>query len=161
MKQISIIIAMLVVGLSSAYAQTPNDSITMKKVFGGYQFFKAGSMLNMNQLVETMKGNELAYQQIKSAKSKSTIASIIGGAGGFMVGWPVGTAVGGGEPNWKMAAIGAGLIVISIPISMSFNKKAKQAVDTYNGGLSTSSFWDRNELKLSMTGDGLGLTLQF
>jgi len=60
-----------------------------------------------------------------------------------------------------MAGIGAGLIVVSIPISQSFNKKAKQAVDTYNGGLQTSSFWDKNELKLTMTGNGIGLTLNF
>ena len=56
-----------------------------------------------------------------------------------------------------MAGIGAGLIVVSIPISQSFNKKAKQAVDTYNGGLQTSSFWDKNELKLTMTGNGIEL----
>jgi len=115
----------------------------------------------MNQLVNTMKPNDQAYQQIKSAQSSYTLATIIGGVGGFMVGWPIGTALGGGEPNWTMAGIGAGLIVVSIPITQSFNKKAKQAVETYNGGLRTSSFWDKNELKLSMTGNGIGLTLNF
>ena len=60
-----------------------------------------------------------------------------------------------------MAGIGVGLIVVSIPISKSFNKKAKQAVEIYNGGLQTSSFWYKNELKLSMTGNGIGLTLNF
>jgi hypothetical protein len=82
-------------------------------------------------------------------------------AGGFMVGWPIGTAIGGGDPEWAMAGIGAGLIVIAIPISSKFNKQAKLAVDTYNGGLPSSSFWDKNELRVSVTGSGIGLALRF
>jgi hypothetical protein len=147
--------------MSFTFGQTASDSISMKKVFGGYQFYQGEQRLNVNQLVNTMKPNNQAYQQIKSAQSTYTLATIIGGVGGFMVGWPIGTALGGGEPNWTMAGIGAGLIVVSIPISQSFNKKAKQAGETYNGGLQTSSFWDKNELKLSLTGNGIGLTLNF
>lgn len=161
MRKIAIILTLLVVSKSFTFGQTASDSISMKKVFGGYQFYQGEQRLNVNQLVNTMKPNNQAYQQIKSAQSTYTIATIIGGVGGFMVGWPIGTALGGGEPNWTMAGIGAGLIVVSIPISQSFNKKAKQAVETYNSGLQTSSFWDKNELKLSLTGNGIGLTLNF
>lgn len=161
MKGIAIIITILLASLTNAFAQTPNDSITIKKVFGGYQFYQGEQRLNMNQLVKTMKSNDYAYQKIKSARSTYTLASIIGGVGGFMVGWPLGTAIGAGKPNWTMAGIGAGLIVVSIPISQNFNKKAKQAVDIFNGGIQTSSFWDKNELKLTMIGNGIGLTLNF
>ncbi len=161
MKKIVTFITLLTIACSFTYGQISTNSISMEKVFGGYQFYQDGKRLNMNQLVNTMKPNEQAYQQIKSAQSTYTLATIIGGAGGFMVGWPIGTALGGGEPNWTMAGIGAGLIVASIPITQSFNKKAKQAVDTYNGVLPTSSFWDRSELKLAMTGNGVGLTLNF
>lgn len=161
MRKIAIILTLLVVSMSFTFGQTASDSISMKKVFGGYQFYQGEQRLNVNQLVNTMKPNIQAYQQIKSAQSTYTLATIIGGVGGFMVGWPIGTALGGGEPNWTMAGIGAGLIVVSIPISQSFNKKAKQAVETYNSGLQTSSFWDKNELKLSLTGNGIGLTLNF
>lgn len=161
MRKIAIFLTLLAVSMSFAFGQTASDSISMKKVFGGYQFYQGEQILNMNQLVNMMKPNEQAYQQIKSAQSTFTIATIIGGVGGFMVGWPIGTALGGGEPNWTMAGIGAGLFVVSIPITLSSNKKAKQAVETYNGGLQTSSFWDKNELKLSLTGNGIGLTLNF
>jgi len=161
MRKIAIILTLFVSSISCTFGQTATDLISMKKVFGGYQFYQGKQRLNMNQLVNTMKPNDQAYQQIKSAQSSYTLATIIGGVGGFMVGWPIGTALGGGEPNWTMAGIGAGLIVVSIPITQSFNKKAKQAVETYNGGLRTSSFWDKNELKLSMTGNGIGLTLNF
>ncbi len=161
MKNFAIILSILTICLSNTFAQTENDSITIKKVFGGYQFYQGEQRLNMNKLVNTMKPNEEAYKQIKSAQSTYTMATIFSCAGGCMVGWPLGTAMGGGEPNWIMAGIGAGLIVVTITISQSFNKKAKQAVDTFNGGLQTCSFWDKNELNLTMTGNGIGLTLNF
>ncbi len=161
MKRIAIIMTLLMVGLTFTFGQTVTDSISMKKAFGGYKFYQGEKRLNMNQLVNAIKPNEQAYNQIKTAQSSYALASIIGFAGGFMVGWPIGTAIGGGEPNWIMAGIGAGLIVVSIPISQKFNRQAKQAVDTYNGGLQTSSFWDKRELRFSMTGNGIGFTLRF
>ncbi len=163
MKRIVIIMSLLSVcfTFTFTFGQTVTDTISMKKVFGGYQFYQGEKRLNMNQLVTTMKPNEQAYKQIKSAQSSYTIAMIFGYAGGFMVGWPIGTAIGGGKPNWAMAGIGAGLIVVAIPISHSYNKKAKQAVDTYNNGFQPSSFWDKSEIKLSMTANGIGLSLRF
>ncbi len=161
MKRIIVFFTLLTMGFTFAFGQAPSDSITMKKVFGGYQFYQGDKLLKVNQLVNTMKTNEQAYKQIKSAQSTYTMAMILSSAGGFMVGWPLGTAVGGGEPNWTIAGIGAGLIVAAIPISQSFNKKAKQAVDTFNSGLQTSSFWEKNELNLTLTGNGIGLTLNF
>jgi len=161
MKRITFIIFLLTVTFAFASGQISTDSVSMKKVFGGYQFYQGEKRLNMNQLVKTMEPNEQAYKLIKSAQSTKTIASIIGFAGGFMVGWPIGTAIGGGEPNWTIAGIGAGLIVISIPISQKFNKQAKQAVDTYNGLLQTSSYMNKRELKFCMTGHGVGLKLSF
>jgi hypothetical protein len=78
-----------------------------------------------------------------------------------MVGWPIGTAIAGGEPNWALAGIGAGLIVVSIPFSQKFNKQVKSAVETYNGGLKTSSFWDNRELRFSINANGVGFGLRF
>lgn len=161
MKRIAIILFLLTVSLTFTFGQTVQDSITIKKVFGGYMFYKGERRLTMNQLVGTMKTNEVAYKQIKSAQSNNLLATIIGGAGGFMVGYTVGTALGGGDPNWAVAGVGAGLIVVSIPISQNFNKKAKQAVDTYNAGLQPIAFRYKKELKFSVTGHGVGLTLRF
>lgn len=161
MKKNSLILTLLISCLSFTFGQSSTDSITIKKAFGGYQFSQSGKRLNMSQLARTMEPNEQAYKEIKAAQSSYTVASIIGGVGGFMVGWQLGTAVAGGEPNWVLAGIGAGLIVVTIPISQKFNKQAKSAIDTYNGGLRTSSYWDKTELRLAMTGNGVGFTLKF
>ena len=161
MKKITALLALLTISLSFSFGQTPTDSIVIKKTFGGYQFYQGAKRLNMNKLVKTMQPNEQAYKEIKKAQSTYTLITIFSAAGGFMVGWQIGTALGGGEPNWALAGIGAGLIIVSIPISQNFNKQAKTAVTTFNGGIKTSSFWDRNELRFGLTADGAGLSLRF
>ncbi len=161
MKRTLIILSLLTLSLAFTYGQTARDTISMKKVFGGYLFSQGGKQLNMNKLVAVMQPNEEAYKQIKSAQSTYTWAMVFSYAGGAFIGWPIGTAIGGGKPNWALAAVGAGCIIIAIPISQNFNTKAKLAVDTYNGGLPAGSYRDKTELKLSMTANGIGLSLRF
>ena len=161
MKRIAFVICLLVIASAYSFGQTSSDSIVMEKVFGGYKFYQGGKSLSMNQLVNVMESNEQAYKQMRSAQTTLTLTSVIGFAGGFMVGWPIGAAIAGGEPNWALAGAGAGLIAISIPLSIKFNKQAKQAVDNYNNGLQARSFWVKRELKLAVKGNGLGLMLYF
>jgi len=59
-----------------------------------------------------------------------------------------------------LAGIGVGLIVVAFSFSKTSTKKSLQAIDTYNSGLGKSAFWDKTELKLSLTGDGIGLILK-
>lgn len=167
MKKI-IIAGLLLFIAAASYTQHVNrsspamrDTILIHKVFGGYQFYQGNTRLNMSQLVNTMKPNERAWQLAKKARSTNTLGTIIGFAGGAMVGWPLGTALAGGDPEWVMAGIGAGLIVVAIPLSQKFNKQIKQAVDVYNAPLRGSSFWDKRELKFSISGNGAGLVLNF
>jgi len=161
MKRILLVLTLLTSCLAFSFGQSAADSITMKQQFGGYQFYQDGYTLNMSQLGRELMLNEQAHKEFKGAQVNYVISSIIGGAGGFMVGWTLGTAIAGGEPNWALAGIGAGLIVVSIPISQKVNKQVVKAVNIYNGGLDTSSRWENTELRLAMTGNGFGLTLRF
>lgn len=109
-----------------------------------------------------MESNQEAYQLMKSAKSNYDLSMILGMAGGFMVGWPLGTSLGGGDPNWTLAAVGAGLIVISIPLSSKSIKTAKEAASKYNSGLQTIS--QRNykpQLEFASMKTGIGFRLTF
>lgn len=161
MRKISILATLILICISNSFGQTGDNSIVMTKGFGGYQFYQHDSKLSISQLVKTMESNEQAHKQIKSAQTNNTFATIIGGAGGFMVGYPLGAALGGGDPNWTMAGIGAGLIVVSIPLTQKFNKQAKAAVDTYNNDLQARSFLNKKEVNLGFSGNGLGLRLTF
>lgn len=163
MKKFSVLIALVLITLATSFGQELNDSIVIEKVFGGYQFSQNEKILDFSQLSEKVKPNEFAFNEIKAVKSKTILATIIGGAGGFLVGYPLGTALAGGEPNWTMAAIGAGLIVVTIPIGQKANKQAKNAVEIYNSGLKNSAFRKKADINLAFTGNrnGMGLCLKF
>ena len=161
MKKIAIIIALLAINISFSFAQTVNDSVLIKKVGKDYQFYQNDEKLNMSQLLVILRQNDLALKQIKSAQASHTFGLVLGMAGGFMVGYPIGTALGGGEPNWTSAIVGGALVAVAIPISMSFTKKAHRAIETYNAGLQTTSFWDTHELRFSFAANGVGFTLNF
>lgn len=140
-------------------AQTPSDSIFIQKNFFGYKFYQKDTRLNFNQLPYIMEGDQEAYRLIKKASSTNTISAIISGTGGFLVGWQLVTALVGGDPNWTLAGVGAGLIVISIPISAKSYRQSLQAVNTYNSELAANSY--KPKLFLGTTNHGIGLQLNF
>lgn len=138
------------------------QQIEMTKVFGGYKFTQNEKNLKMGSLVKVMESNQQAYQLIKKAQSNNTIASIIGFAGGGLIGWQIGTSVSGGDANWTVAGIGAGLIAIGVPISISAIKKSKEAVELYNSSLNSTSYYEfKPEFQIVTNGNGIGLTMQF
>lgn len=50
-------------------------------------------------------------------------ANILGGVGGFLIGWPLGTLIAGGEPEWVLAGMGAGVLAVAIPLSIIGSRK--------------------------------------
>lgn len=141
--------------------QKTEQPIEIKNVWGGTLFYQNGERLSLTKLDKILKSDTEAYSQFKRAKGNSTIASILGAAGGAAIGWQIGAAIGGGEPNWGVAGIGAGFIAIGIPISIKSAKQAKLAVNTYNKSHQTTGIWKRTEIKLAMKGNGIGLSFVF
>jgi hypothetical protein len=161
MKMFTIIISFLMCASLPlvSNAQTLSDSITIK----GHLFYQGGKKLKMNQLVNTLQSNEEAFQQIKIAQSSYNTAAVFSFAGGFLIGWTIGSVLGGSgeEPNLVLAGIGGGLMAISLPFQHKFKNEAKQAINIYNNGLQTTSFKDKRELKFLLTGNGVGLAFHF
>lgn len=156
-KILTLIIALISINFCNA------QEIQMEKLLGGYKYTQNGKQMKMGDLVKTMESNPQAFELIKKAQSDNVLASAIGFVGGGLIGWPIGTSLGGGDPNWTLAGIGAGLVVIGIPISSSVNKNTKKAVDLYNSSLNSSSFYYefKPEFKLITSGNGVGLIMSF
>jgi len=162
MKYLVISIFLILIATPVVKAQDDKEKIEVERVFGGYRYTQNGRDLKMKQLVKKMRYDEMAYPKIKSARLNNTLATVLGAAGGFLIAYPIGTAIVNGEPNWTLAYIGAGLIVLSIPISIIGNKKAAKAIHIYNANLyDQASLFKKPQLRLSISGPGLGLTLKF
>jgi ABC-type cobalt transport system substrate-binding protein len=161
MKKCVISLFVIIFSISHSYSQTATDTISLVKSMGTYQFYQGRDKLTVSQVKKLMKTNEPAYKKIKAADSNRVISSILGGIGGFMIGYPLGTAAGGGKPEWAMLGIGAGFVAVAIPLNSSFNKRAKEAVGLYNNGINTGSMWNKTEIKFEIRGNSIGLALRF
>jgi len=137
---------------------TPMVKDTIQYSGNNYSF--RNEVLTLNKMEGMMQNNTVATEYLKSAKGSSGFANVLAYAGGFLIGYPLGTAIGGGKPNWTLAAIGCGLIVIDLPIISSANKNLKKAVKAYNL-VETLSRVEKYELKLGMNQNGMGLALRF
>ena len=116
----------------SVYGQEP---IEYKEIFLGYEFYRAGQTIDINTMKSIMSGDPEAYPVIKSAKALYATGNVLSFIGGGFIGWPVGTALGGGEPEWGLAIIGAGIVAVALPVAYAGSQKAKEAADIYNYGL--------------------------
>ncbi|MEQ8702267.1 MAG: hypothetical protein RIC19_00015 [Phaeodactylibacter sp.] len=162
-RRLFFILSLVAFGFAPCFSQQNSDTIAIQKTFGGYQFYQDGKALTLSKLSYTLKSNSQAYQELQAAKTSYAAAVVVSCAGGFLVGWPIGTAFGEGEPNWTLAGIGAGMIAISFPINKGFKKRAKQAVDIYNNGQLPDKSPEKKpgKLNVSLNGNGAGLIFRF
>jgi hypothetical protein len=134
------------------------QKIEVEDIFGGYRFTQNGQEYSIAELSKLMKPNPKAYEYISSAESGEKTAVILGSIGGALIGWPIGTAIGGGEANWTLAAIGAGFVGIAIPFATKANSNAIKAVNIYNSDQETAF---KTELKFQLYPNGIGFALSF
>ncbi len=113
-------------------------------------------------MVKTMESYAQAYELVKKARTNNTLATVLGGAGGAFVGFPLGQAMGGGDANWTLAGIGLGLVAVSIPLSSGTNKNLQQAVELYNASLSAPSSYHFNpKFELTAVENIIGIVMIF
>jgi hypothetical protein len=138
-----------------------SEQIDVYKRFGGYEFFYFKRKLTFSELENVLESNPLAYEKINSAQSMRILSAITGAASGFFIGYPIGVAIAGGDPNWAMLGIAGGFLVAGVTFNDIANKKAISAVEIYNTMNASSSFWNNSELNLKITGNGIGVELRF
>jgi hypothetical protein len=155
----SIIAGFLLTVFFTLNGQNEPDSITVKNRLGPV-FQQNGKNLTPTKLLTITKSNQEAYSEMKIANKNYLASMVFQFPGGFLIGYPVGAALAGGDPNWTLAAIGAGLVVVSIPFISAYNKHAKNAVYIYNKGLKYSSMV-RPDFKLGITYKGIGIRISF
>jgi hypothetical protein len=147
-------------GFYTVSSQNQADTITMngKRV---YPLKIGNEVLTPKRINEVLASNPEAYKEYLAAKYNSTPALILAGAGGFLIGWPLGQAIGGGEPQWALAGAGAVLVGLSIPLSSAAKKRSIKAVEIYNQGVLKKQSKDPMSMKIVGGANGFGLVLNF
>ena len=163
MKKLLLPLCLMLAFLPSLSAQkVTGDSIIMVKRFDGFMLLQDGQRITISEAVRMMKSSdEEAYRSMRSASGNNAMATVLSVAGGFMIGWPIGTALGGGDPQWELAAVGTGLVVLAFPFMSQAKKKASKAVELYNQDFTRSAYRNKPELHFSLSEYGAGLCLRF
>lgn len=136
------------------------DIILVKKEGVSYKYYIGNRSLSNSELSGLLSLNQLAYAKYKKAQASNGGAMVFGFIGGALIGWPIGTAIGGGNPNWYLAAAGGGFILLSIPFSLDARENLHSAIDIYNEGLNKTSYV-KPKVFLGFSQNGVGIRLVF
>ncbi|MBR9919483.1 MAG: hypothetical protein GYB31_01510 [Bacteroidetes bacterium] len=138
------------------------QEIEMKKSFGGYNFYQNGEHLNKGELYDALAPNPESLSMMQNAQNTELFSTILGFAGGFFIGRTLAQVVISGEPNWAVGGIGAGLALISIPLSSNAKQKKIQAVKLFNESLDSESFFEyKPEYRIVTSGSDFRLSISF
>lgn len=128
--------SLLLAAATFVSAQQKTGEIDMVKgSFGGFKFYQDKQPYSAAGIMRQMASNKEAYNLMQRGRNANTVANIIGFFGGAMMGWPVGTAAGGGEMNWALFGSGVAVSAISFAVSAGGTKEMKQAVEKWNSSL--------------------------
>jgi hypothetical protein len=138
------------------FAQTKSDTI---KIDGG-KFERNGQSLSARQLLDITSKNVVAHNEMQTAKDNLDAGNVFGAIGGALVGYPLGTALAGGNANWYVFGAGVALVLLEIPFFVAYKSHARSAVAIYNKGLKTTASTGFN-LKIGFACNGIGIKMQF
>lgn len=105
----------------------------------GVRYEQGGKAIHRVDMVQQLRTQPSSSREMSNHQNWLTGTMIVAGVGGAFVGWPIGQAIGGDpEPLWVLAAVGGGVIALSIPMGVVADKKLKKGVLAYNEGLQGS-----------------------
>jgi hypothetical protein len=147
---------------SSLFSQTV-DSIIVKTRLLSTDYYYAGSKLNsIKSISRVVRDNPKAISKIKAAETLATVGNIFGFAGGFLIGWPIGSAMSGEEANWNLAYAGGLIAFLGILYEFNSSSSVHDAVDIYNSSIQKSGKpKDTTTLDFYLAPTRVGLALRF
>jgi hypothetical protein len=86
-----------------------------------------------------MRDNAAAVDQMNAYRSRMIFSAVSGGAGGFLVGWPLGATLAGDDWNgtYTGMTVAGGVLIVAAAISgASATSHLKEAVRLFNGEVS-------------------------
>ena len=151
LKKISLIIFVAV--LSASFAQAQSE-LTYK---GGVM--RDGVKLTHAEVKKVMTGNGEALKTYNSGQALGIVGIIFSGIGGGLVGYDLGTRLGGGEGDGTLLVVGAVSIGVGVGFALFGDAKVKKSVALYNSKLSNNSI--SYQINFGVTQTGIGFSMLF
>ena len=118
-----------------------------------------GTRLTPDKVRELMSGNSEALTTYNNGMALGTVGTIFGGIGGGLIGWDLGTRLGGGQGNGKLLAVGAVSTGVGLVFALISEANLKKSVTLYNSKLSNNTI--SYQVNFGFTQTGVGLSMRF
>lgn len=142
-------------------AQAQCDSISIVERRAKVDFTKCGITLTPAQLFEVLREDPNTESEVKPAAMFYLSNVLLNTGGILMVTLGVEGAIFRDEdPDWVLTGIGAGAILLAIPLKKAFQKRAKRAVNIYNESYRADSNF-KPEWSFHVGQSGVGLAMKF
>lgn len=126
----------LIIFSSALNGQSDSDYLDYKRSFFGYDFYQEDRKVNKKEVHELLEIDENAIKLFNNAMTKTNMSSILGFAGGFMLGWNIGDYLINGTFSGSMTAAGLGLTLLSLGLESKAHSELREALNIYNDGYS-------------------------
>jgi hypothetical protein len=140
------------------FCDAQSHKLAIYKTFGGVVYEMDTLSISTQQVAMVLKSNPDAYREFELARTNATASSVLGFSGAALVAVPLVTLVANGEANWLLAGGGAALLLASIPFNLSFKNHAANAIELYNGKLTSQT---RLKSTLYLTGSSATILIRF
>lgn len=112
------------------------DSITMTgSAMSGLKFYKDGRRISLDNIASMVVKDPVTFHFIQKAKTNNVFTYLFTFAGGFIIGWEIGSSLGGRTVNWGTIGAGVGCIGLSIPFAIGAKNNAKNGIDRFNASI--------------------------
>ncbi|MCB0697311.1 MAG: hypothetical protein KDC07_08100 [Chitinophagaceae bacterium] len=106
-----------------------------------------------------------AYNRARSGSCTNGLTvtgNVLAAVGGGLIGWPCGTYLGGGDPEWGLAIAGAGVLAVAIPLAILGQRKCNGRY-ALEGRVNSMYAHKRpsKQLIFATSGNTVGLQLNF
>ncbi|MFK7758241.1 MAG: hypothetical protein AB8B53_15025 [Flavobacteriales bacterium] len=161
MKSCYHLFTLFLLGASICFGQSRTDSITTVKTFGNYRYYQGEIKVEMEELRFIMRSNKQAMIELDRAQSLKRTSTVLAILGGTTLGTAFSPLISGRKPYFGLGAFGIIALMVCVPIELKHFAHIDNAMDIHNRGVSSTTFWDKTELKLGFTGNGFGVVLRF
>jgi hypothetical protein len=142
------------------FEKSAAQRLKLYKTFGGVVFELDDSVqLSQKQVMLLIYKNQLAYEEMKKARTRATLSSILGFSGGALVAVPIVSAAVGSEPEWTLAAVGGGALIGAFILNRAYKARALYSIDLYNEQLPQKT--SRIKPEFYFYGTGAKLIIKF
>jgi hypothetical protein len=116
----------------------------------GVNYFDFGK--GWGSFKEVVKENQEALGLVSSARSLNTASQVFGFAGGALLGWNIGTELGGRDAEPSIWIAGGALLVTGMTLDIMAHSKLKKTVKIYNSatGESPQDLGNMERLSISL-----------